>query len=443
MSKKILLLLSFALFANAEEPTLRSVTLEWESVLGASGYELEITNVDKKSDSKKTTKITKEPKWKDKIPMGKYTYRIRSVDDRGAYGDWSIASNLDVRLPWPKPIEPSEGFSLDPKHRDKEKVKFTWTAVPLADRYYFELRDENQKIVKQGATKKTAFEVALPVGKSYSWTIASLDKGESKLQLETLNQSFQIKQADERAPAQEQTETKVASNKGFLQSQKMGFGVGSVRTGFQELYQDTYNSSSVSGTNIYIKDSMPIQFWNSQLAFKWDAYMYNASGVYINDNFVTLSLQKSLATDHSKYFGLGLFVKEVPFIVSNNTFNQFYILSARTLGPILSFGINGRFSQTLSWSAEAAIFFDLVKLRTPNNGDIDGSYGASLNSKLYFATVSDDPIYLAFDVNYNQVRYSNQTTDVDINTGNTMRSGSFSYAKETMLGLSLGADLNF
>jgi hypothetical protein len=163
--------------ARAEERVRRNFEVEWEAVEGATNYELKLT---RKDESKKPTHIkTKDNKWAATIKPGTYLMQIRSFDDRGAPGDWSPPTELQVKLPSVVQGEPLPHAVVEAGDDTSEEVKLKWNAVPGADKYKVEVRSTTSDWKTEKEVSDSDWTVKVPVGESFEWNVTALDpKGE-------------------------------------------------------------------------------------------------------------------------------------------------------------------------------------------------------------------------------------------------------------------------
>lgn len=157
---------------HAAEPRVRrNVEVEWEGVADASLYEVKIV---RKNDSSKKPAFfkLKESKWTATIAPGTYLMQIRSYDDRGAPGDWSPASELEVRLPAIIVTEPTG--TIQAREEGEQEIKLAWETVPGAERYKVTIGGEGGW-KKDDETRENHLDVKVPVGKRLHWNVVAVD----------------------------------------------------------------------------------------------------------------------------------------------------------------------------------------------------------------------------------------------------------------------------
>lgn len=153
------------LFANPEAPNLTgSVSkgdrnLKWNSVKGASGYQLERISPEKKSFSDQTT-VTRTDN--DKIVSDSFKYRVRAKTPVG-YGDWSNTVDLN---PQPEPVQPVVSDYTDSATSYNLKNKIVWPSSKEATDYDFSqgsgwnnVGNTLNRFEAAGADSKTTYKV--------------------------------------------------------------------------------------------------------------------------------------------------------------------------------------------------------------------------------------------------------------------------------------------
>ena len=165
--------------AYAEGKVRRNFEVEWEAIEGASLYEVKLARKDE-PDKKPTIIKTKDNHWSATIKPGNYAMQIRTFDDRGVPGDWSPATELQVKLPSVVQLDPTSGLVINSSDDNNEEVKFKWEAVPGAEEYQVNVRTTSGSgWQKEKQLSGTSWEVKVPVGEALSWNVTAVDgKGE-------------------------------------------------------------------------------------------------------------------------------------------------------------------------------------------------------------------------------------------------------------------------
>ncbi len=167
------------LWASESDSTYRRlVNFEWDAIPDAKSYELELTQA--VTDKKETPKVfnfkTKDPLWSGRLTPGEYVMKLRSRDYRGVPGDWSPDSDFHVGLDNVMLKSPSANSKISTKESKDLAMTFDWGPVGGADKYIFELIDEDGKSIAQQELEKTSLKLNVPVAKSYSWKVKAVNE---------------------------------------------------------------------------------------------------------------------------------------------------------------------------------------------------------------------------------------------------------------------------
>lgn len=151
----------------------RLVNFEWEPIEGASTYEIEIRK--KGQTSKSNSFKSKTPDWNGRLQIGKYEFRLRSLDQRQVPGEWSGYADLDVTLepvyvnsPAPQSLVKSTSSG------NESEVEFKWTAVPQAENYLLTVRNSKNEVVFEEKTSSTSYSRKLESAQTYTYTIKAI-----------------------------------------------------------------------------------------------------------------------------------------------------------------------------------------------------------------------------------------------------------------------------
>ncbi len=181
-----MLILSFfagysGLFA-ADEGYKREVTLAWEPVPGSKGYELEVRRFEKGKMGAAIIPVERTVKtsWKGRLPPGKFLLRIRTIDERGVAGPWGDVADFLVAYPAVKMLSPKIASQIKTKEKDASSVKFAWQKVPGVPKYFFEIMDEDGKILQSQLVTENSIEKELKVAKKYTWRVVVAENQEEK-----------------------------------------------------------------------------------------------------------------------------------------------------------------------------------------------------------------------------------------------------------------------
>ena len=174
--------LSIFIFFNSafgESETRYEIELDWPEVEEARGYEMEFESVSEKR--KPIIVKVKNPYWKGGLPLGLYNVRMRSLDARLVPGEWSGTSELAVYPPPPKIIGPQA--TLNSNQTEKDKVKFSWEAVPGAHSYMVSVKSDESSFKVEKESKTSEIQLEIPVAQKLSWEVYSLVEGVDKKKL--------------------------------------------------------------------------------------------------------------------------------------------------------------------------------------------------------------------------------------------------------------------
>lgn len=160
--------------SHAEPRVRRNVEVEFESVDNATLYEVKVTRKAESSDKAQFFKM-KEPKWTATINPGLYLMQVRSYDDRGAPGDWSPPTEIEVKLPAIIVDSPGAGTRVNASGNDSQEVEFIWEAVPRADHYTLTARTRSGEWNKILDVTEPRAKVDVPVGQEILWNVVAID----------------------------------------------------------------------------------------------------------------------------------------------------------------------------------------------------------------------------------------------------------------------------
>lgn len=159
---------------KAADAYRRLVNFEWEPIEGAKFYEIEIR---KKTKNAKTNSFkTEKSEWSGKLQVGRYEFRLRSLDQRGVPGDWSGYAELDVLLESVKPKYPATNAEIKASDSDKHEVSFEWQETPAASGYAVEILNDKNEVVATDKVSKPKFSYTLPAAAIYSWKVKAISE---------------------------------------------------------------------------------------------------------------------------------------------------------------------------------------------------------------------------------------------------------------------------
>lgn len=168
----ILFLFSWAAFAQDN----RWIDLDWEAIPEAKEYELELFQIQEDQVFSRGKFKTSNPNWSYAVPPGKYSLKIRSIDDRGVPGDWSEEIDLKVKIVNPIMNRPAKGEKII-----EALVGLEWNEVPEATSYHVIVRDAKKAVVYDASTSLNKENVYLKDLGAYSFAVFAYGAGDEKI----------------------------------------------------------------------------------------------------------------------------------------------------------------------------------------------------------------------------------------------------------------------
>jgi hypothetical protein len=159
----------------AEPRVRRNVEVEFETIEGASLYEVQIKRKDDKNSKWQKFKAS-TPQWSANVKPGLYIMQTRAYDDRGAPGDWSPSSDLKVRLPAIITNSPAPNEVLKASDPGSADVKFSWEPVPGATGYRLTYKNADGKVTEEKTLKEPEWSGKVPAGNELSWNAVAIDE---------------------------------------------------------------------------------------------------------------------------------------------------------------------------------------------------------------------------------------------------------------------------
>jgi hypothetical protein len=175
----------------AEPRVRRNVEVEFETIEGASLYEIQIKRKDDRNGKWQQYK-SNTPQWSANVKPGMYLMRTRAYDDRGAPGDWSQPADLKVRLPAIIVNSPGPGEvlkSADPAHAD---VKLSWEEIPGATGYRLTLKTSDGQVLVEQNVKEAEWNGRIPAGHQISWNAVAIDNNGEDGEVSSEPYQFQL-----------------------------------------------------------------------------------------------------------------------------------------------------------------------------------------------------------------------------------------------------------
>jgi hypothetical protein len=168
-------LAGFASVDSYAEPRVRrNVEVEFETIDGASLYEVQVQRKDDKKAKAMRFKSS-TPMWSANIKPGLYIMQTRAYDDRGAPGEWSPPSDLKVRLPAIIVTSPAPDALIKAKDPSSEEIKFSWEPIPGATGYRLTFKNSDGSVTESKDLKEPEWTGKVPSGNNISWNAVAID----------------------------------------------------------------------------------------------------------------------------------------------------------------------------------------------------------------------------------------------------------------------------
>lgn len=154
--------------AFAAEAPARAARLKWQTVDGASQYDIQISRT---PDMTKLLahKRLKETAIQVPVPPGTYYYRLRGVDVDGNPGPWSDIEAFAVNARPPEPVLPADKADFAGKLPD-DGIKFTWEKGLGSSKYRVEIRDRSGPLVDRVVDGEEFYWAPMSPG-VYRWRV--------------------------------------------------------------------------------------------------------------------------------------------------------------------------------------------------------------------------------------------------------------------------------
>jgi ELWxxDGT repeat protein len=151
----------------ANQSTLRPV-LQWYSLPGAQQYEVVVDNLTTGQDTV-ARKLTTDSEFAPAadLPMGRYQFRVRGIDNKGSKALWSAYRTFTVLAP-PALIGPVRGgFNTRPE--------FRWSAVPGATTYQLQLKNRAGAVIHDVRVSQTRWTPPAKLASDdFKWTVRAI-----------------------------------------------------------------------------------------------------------------------------------------------------------------------------------------------------------------------------------------------------------------------------
>ncbi len=162
-----LFVILFSICSSAQELTSKKVEIEWDPIVGAKSYEVEISPQNGSPTIQRVTgNIVKL-----QIPLGVYNFRVRALDSRGTRTEWSEPENLNTLIQRVQKLSPKEEASFQSTTEATEAIDFKWQDQPGVESYEFSIVSGDQLVKETEIVNGSSLRKNLPVGKIYMWTV--------------------------------------------------------------------------------------------------------------------------------------------------------------------------------------------------------------------------------------------------------------------------------
>lgn len=177
--------------SSAEPRVRRNVEVEFETIDGASLYEVQIRRKDDKNAKWMKFKSS-TPTWSANVKPGMYLMQTRAYDDRGAPGDWSASADLKVRLPAIIVNSPGPSEVIKADQQDSSEVKFSWEPIPGATAYRLTFKNDNGSVSEEKKLSEPQWTGKVPVGHHFNWNAVAIDENSEDGEISSEPYQFQL-----------------------------------------------------------------------------------------------------------------------------------------------------------------------------------------------------------------------------------------------------------
>lgn len=167
-----LLALPAAASAEAVDPSMKSIEIEWEEVPNAESYIVKLTP-SSTPDAEPLYFTTKAAQLRESVPIGTYELRIRSKSkEADVYSRWSEPSLFEVAFKETRPVFPEDRAVIEAKSVLQHDVEFRWTPVAKVKRYHITIWTEDAKDKPyEFTTSATSKVLSVKTGRQYFWQV--------------------------------------------------------------------------------------------------------------------------------------------------------------------------------------------------------------------------------------------------------------------------------
>lgn len=156
----------------------KRVEMEWEPIVGAEFYEIEISTQGANPQFQKVTGTI----WNGRLAPGIYQFRIRALDAKGIKSEWSSTENLSIILQAIQKEAPMDRASVTSLSDKEENIEFRWESNSDSAEYEVSIYS-NEKSSEDKAFNETirvrgsSLKKKLPVGRNYFWSVRAVSGG--------------------------------------------------------------------------------------------------------------------------------------------------------------------------------------------------------------------------------------------------------------------------
>ena len=158
-------MVSPSLCAASENPLLdREIEIEFNPVEGATSYEIKAKNNSDQTDTPIFFESEK-PSLSKRLPLGKWSIEVRSLDRRRVPGRWQSIGELNIGFKAPSIISPKENQVIKTDPSEPALVEFQWNSFHPHAEYILKILDEKNAVVGEPQVHSTAlvFYHRLPI----------------------------------------------------------------------------------------------------------------------------------------------------------------------------------------------------------------------------------------------------------------------------------------
>ena len=170
----VLLFVSFtSRVLAAQELPKAEVEIGWDLVRDAVSYEVEFTDSLGNAKLMTSTKNSIDTYF----ACGIYSFKARSINQKGTKGPWGTSRRFHVPLKQPKLLSPEGGEKIVKTQTDSVDVNFTWKGIGEGVSFKVLVYNMKKKLVKSVETQDTKLTLNLPVAQRYTWKVQSSKAG--------------------------------------------------------------------------------------------------------------------------------------------------------------------------------------------------------------------------------------------------------------------------